>query len=519
MRIPAIKVNQWLNEWDEYEYRANENQRRPEKFFYVASISASLLRRLSNVPRRGTEISDGRQQAQGPRREDIGIQRGFESKRATQIREFIRGGYPWATISPRLQERYSRIKKPGWLPTSVVVNMVTINSSLPPSPDERDLIKITSSQNGIVDLVLPEDAESTNWKPHSGRYPLEIIDGQHRLLAFTEDQEVDGEFDLPVVIFVDLDISWQAYLFWTINVTPKRIGPSLGYDLYPLLRTQDWLEEPLAGIFAYREARAQALTEALWSQPESPWLDRISMLGRERGKVTQAAFVRSLSLSYLRTSSVGTRPGGLFGSPLKKDRQEVLKWSRAQQAAYLIFLWNEFEQAILETNEEWPEIVRQQTKLHHPGSTGDQDPGFAGIYSLLSTDQGVRGFLQVSNDFSCYFAVDIGFNDWTRNEQSDATDPIEVSSALLDLGTRKNITAFVKEMCRESARFDWSSAVTPELPVERRNKQALYRTGSGYREVRRQLLLHFSYDASADFKSAARAMVAALNYEQSTPSA
>ena len=236
--------------------------------------------------------------------------------------------------------------------------------------------------------------------------PLEIIDGQHRLLAFDKDELENESFELPVVLFVDLDISWQAYLFWTINITPKRIGPSLAYDLYPLLRTEDWLE-PVPGPLAYRETRAQELTEALWSNPDSPWYQRIGMLGRERGKVTQAAFVRSLTQSFIRRSDPGrNRPGGLFGAPLSDTHIHVLPWSRAQQAAYLIFLWSELERAIKETDAPWAEYVRVQTKAGQLDLIGDddQDAAFAGKFSLLATDQGVRGFLQVSNDLSFVLA-------------------------------------------------------------------------------------------------------------------
>ncbi|MCB9133378.1 MAG: hypothetical protein H6647_20855 [Anaerolineales bacterium] len=73
--------------------------------------------------------------------------------------------------------------------------------------------------------------------------PIEIIDGQHRLLAFEGTQHLDGNFELPVVAFFDLDITWQAYLFYMINIKPKRIDPSLAFDLYPVLRIQDWLEK------------------------------------------------------------------------------------------------------------------------------------------------------------------------------------------------------------------------------------------------------------------------------------
>ena len=78
-----------------------------------------------------------------------------------------------------------------------------------------------------MQLVIPDAALNAGWTPAGPLPPLEIIDGQHRLFAFDPDIELDGEYELPVVLFDDIDISWQAYLFWTINITPKVIGPSL----------------------------------------------------------------------------------------------------------------------------------------------------------------------------------------------------------------------------------------------------------------------------------------------------
>ena len=314
MRIPAIRVNQWLPDWDRYRYRPEDRQSKPDNYFYLASIPVSILRRLSNVPRRGDASDTGRQQASGPRIQDIGIQRGFDEERAQDIKRFVEAGYPWATLRKAERDRFPELKKPGWLPTALVVNILkptTRRKDVVPNPE--DLIQVEQNGSHLADLVLPKNAEKPSWRPAGHIRPLEVIDGQHRLLAFDEDDAVNRNFDLPVVLFHDLDVSWQAYLFWTINITPKRIGPSLAFDLYPLLRTEDWLE-PVAGPLAYRETRAQELTEALWSNPVSPWYERIGMLGREKGKVTQAAFVRSLTLSFIRRSDPGgARPGGLYG--------------------------------------------------------------------------------------------------------------------------------------------------------------------------------------------------------------
>ena len=47
-----------------------------------------------------------------------------------------------------------------------------------------------------------------------------VVDGQHRLWAFDPSENLD--FEIPVVAYHGLDVSWQAYLFWVINIKPKK---------------------------------------------------------------------------------------------------------------------------------------------------------------------------------------------------------------------------------------------------------------------------------------------------------
>ena len=513
MQIPALKVNQWLTDWDSYHFSDEDRQRKHEPHFYLSSIPAAILNRLSNVPRRGTETAAGRQEASGPRVEDIGIQRAHEKIRTDNIREFVKAGYPWATLPRADKDRYQNLKKPGWLPTALVVNVVkatTVREN--EGPDPRDLVKIEETGPNMARIVLPSGADLPGWQPHGRIRPLEIIDGQHRLLAFDGNVNQEGSFELPVVLFEDLDISWQAYLFWTINISPKRISPSLAYDLYPLLRTEDWLD-PVPGPMAYRETRAQELTEALWSNPRSPWYRRIGMLGRERGLVSQAAFVRSLTLSFIRRSDMGGgRPGGLFGAPLRGITERPLPWSRSQQAAYLIFLWSKLEEEIRENDPHWARYIRKHTNDQQISLLGEKDPAFAGIYSLLATDQGVRGFLQVSNDVSFLLVDQLDIPSWLPPDESSATMEDEVDVALNVLRTGTRSSKFVSDLCKCVATFDWRTQATPELPEDIRNRQALYRTGTGYREVRRHLLLHLAEQQNELIASNAREIVRVLDY-------
>ena len=506
MRIPAIRVRQWLSDWDRYTFDEASRQRKPQPYFYVCSMSAPLLRRLSGVNRR---------EAQGPRAEDLGIQRGRDKNRSIEIGRFIKAGYPWASLNANQQNRFLNLRKPGWLPTAIVANLVSTETErYGVKAESRDLITIDDVGNDIVQLILPDGSHETSWQPTEQRLdPIEIIDGQHRLYAFSKDEELDGDFELPVVLFEDLDVGWQAYLFWSINVTPKRINPSMAYDLYPLLRTTDWLEH-VEGPITYRETRAQELTEALWSHPDSPWRERIGMLGRERGKVTQAAFVRSLTLSFVRgwSSSRRTGIGGFFGTEQSQERTDVLRWTRAQQAAYLITLWSSLKNAIDKSGEDWAEQLREVTK--EQDTVPGHDPAFAGRYSMLATDQGVRGFLQVCNDISYQRRHDIPFDDWIRSTSAEATNLLEVSESLDDLREQTKISDFIESLTYRITKFDWRSAVTPRLPREIESFQSRYRSGSGYKQVRLQLLRHLAQTGSDDIAASALAVSQALGYDR-----
>ena len=502
--IPAVRVKQWLREWDSFPFDKTQRQAKPKPHFFSCSMPAWLLRRLSGVNRR---------EVKGSRAAELGIQRGHDQKRSLEISRFVSAGYPWASLNTNQQERFSDLKKPGWLPTAIVANLVGRDTyRFGTKVQEKDRITIDDLGNDIVQLILPEGCDGTDWElAEEGLEPIEIIDGQHRLYAFSKDEALDGDFEFPVVLFDDLDISWQAYLFWTINIRPKRINPSLAYDLYPLMRTADWLER-VDGPMAYRETRAQELTEALWSYPESPWKDRIGMLGRERGKVTQAAFVRSLTLSFVRgwEGNQSTGIGGFFGTQQSEERTDVLRWNRTQQAAYLIQLWSALQSAISMSNEEWAVDLRKKT----PG--GDQpagfDPAFTGRYSILATDQGVRGFLQVCNDMSYVGRKYIPFSGWQRTTSTDETDHSEITDALDELKAHSDITDYIERLTKDISSFDWRSAVTPHLPENVESFQSRYRGGSGYRQVRLQLTRFLAKESSGDIAKSAQMVAGALGF-------
>src|SRR5215203_1566142 len=99
-RVPAISVKQWLDEWNEVEVD-EPHRRRPEEQFYLLSLPATTLRRLSGIQRRSAE--PGKRRAK-----DTGIQRRHDPDRSEQISEFVRYGFPWSDLSKtqRKSERF-----------------------------------------------------------------------------------------------------------------------------------------------------------------------------------------------------------------------------------------------------------------------------------------------------------------------------------------------------------------------------------------------------------------------------
>jgi DGQHR domain-containing protein len=502
--IVALKVSQWLREWSKVIFDDKSHRRPPDPHFYLFTLPAPELRALSGIQRRTT--------AEGlPRSQDLGIQRRHDEQRSEEISKFIRYGYPWSDLSEtkRKSGKFGDLRKPGWLPTAIVVNI------LKPGDKRRgrevakeDLITIDDSDGQTAVIRLPEGFTSPDWRP-SQLHPIEVIDGQHRLWAF-EDLTLRGDFELPVVAFHGLDISWQAYLFWTINIKPKRINASLAFDLYPLLRTEDWLER-FEGHSIYRETRAQELTEALWAHPESPWYHRINMLGEpglRRKMVSQAAWIRSLMATYVK-SWEGRRVsiGGLFGAPMGVD-EEVLPWSRAEQAAFLFLVWQQVEHAVTNCELTWTKWLRETEEEDEAG----RDLAFAGPYTLLNTDQGVRGVLYVTNDLCYIQAKALALMEWGSSEDAAASDEAAVTRALRSLDTQNRIVEFLQKIADSFAKYDWRTASAPGLSDDEKTLKLAFRGSGGYKELRRQLLHHLS-DEPGDVGRASRAVLKALGYD------
>ena len=426
-KIPALKVKQWLSDWDKVEYDKKSFRKKPEEHFYTFSMSASTLKSLSGIQRRGGKVAGNSI--------DTGIQRAHEESRSKNISQYVKYGYPWSDLSPsQRNDKFKELRKPGWLPTAIVINILGPNDLRRGSKvSDQDIVKVEKADEDFSRIVLPDSYKKDLWKPQS-LPPFEIIDGQHRLFAF--DGSIDEDYELPVVAFHSLDVSWQAYLFWTINIKPKRINPSLAFDLYPLLRTEEWLDK-FEGHKVYKEARSQELVESLWAYSKSPWYQRINMLGdsSSTANVTQAAWIRALLKTYVKSfSGRGVKIGGLYGAPVGEDKI-VLPWNKAQQAAFLILIWSELENSVKSTKAAWAKSLREEKiKKDVKG-----DVAFNGPHTLLNNDQGITAVLNVTNDIFYLMVDKLEMLDW------DMTDVgADIETAHKELMKKKNIVTFTK---------------------------------------------------------------------------
>lgn len=488
--IPAIPVRQWLNAWENIEFNPKYHRRKPSNTFYIFTMAANQLRALCDIQRR-------RDNPDTPPRNDLGIQRGHSEDRSDEIAEFVKNGFPWSSIpkSKRESEEFKVLKKPGWLPTAIVLNIVGPAGNSDGKGDGKtvapdDLFEIVNDDK-VAAIRLPVGFDDPQWKA-TGRAPLEVIDGQHRLWSFDKNVELDGHFDLPVVAFYDLDISWQAYLFYVINIKPTKINTSLAFDLYPLLRTEDWLDK-YGGLTIYRESRAQELTEAMSSHSKSPFHSRIDMLGnRGRKFVTQTSWIRSLLATFVKKWDRGQSSiGGLFGAPITGEKV-VLSWNRSQQAAFLIYLWIEFRDAVKKSDEDWTRALREDESATQIAG----DAAFEGSKTLSNTDQGVRALLAVANDL-CYVNADaLALRDWVVNNSADGTSEDAVSDSLSSLRGTK-VADFITNIMNELSDYDWRTSSAPKLSTEQQQKKMRFKGSSGYRELKIDLLMHLKNKAGA----------------------
>jgi hypothetical protein len=492
--IPALKTTQWMKTWELMSDIDTPKEGAPPKEFFVTSMPLKDLRALAGVSTRQLE----ERRKANPK---AGYQRAHEPERSEKIARYVSYGYPLSSQKGLDPTKNTHFIHPGWLPTTILINLIAPGDSRRRHGKDLSVSAAMAvslkEEGGHFSLDYPDPVAIDEDEWDRTLQPIEVIDGQHRLYAVDHLDDILGEYEVPVVIFNGLSQALQAYLFWVINVEPKKINPSLAFDLYPELRRQSWLEQG-EGVKVYQEHRAQELTEVLWRHPESPWMGRIELHGaRVEGHVSNAAFIRSLMASFVRRwRKEDDKIGGLFGSivGITSDIPErVLPWKRTQQAAFLIYVWKKLYEGLGQSTASWAVSCRETPIANKEKINPHKlDLAFAGPYTLLATDQGARAILAILNAMFFVQYSELDLEAWESPFPTDAIDDEDVSKAISELSQNKEISIFLEGIAAAlfCGDFDWRTSSSPALDknMEVKQLQSAFRGSSGYTILQQRAL-------------------------------
>ena len=154
----------------------------------------------------------------------------------------------------------------------------------------------------------------------------------------------------------------------------------------------------------------------------------------------------------------GNNNWGIIRSQLGKH-EEVLPWSRAQQAAFLIYMGGCVREAIQDSKDRWAKSLRAVPVQGKIGKV-TEDPAFYGPHTLLTADQGIRGLLYVTNDICYVRAKELKLQNWVNDSEAGASDEEAVRAALGSLKVQP-VAAFLKDIAEGLSKYDWRTSSFP----------------------------------------------------------
>lgn len=350
--------------------------------FYIASIKASDLVAIS--------YADVRRLAEEQRDVEryLGIQRPISPRRIREIKQYLDAND--ATF-----------------PTAVIVAI-----------DERcAVLEEGTNKTAVLTLAPYQPENGSDDKPIPYDKIAQILDGQHRLAAFLDEDQykydfAGGQFDINLAIFIGADISEQANIFATVNLAQTKVNRSLVYDLTELAKTPS------------PHKTCHDIAVVLDSEPSSPFYHRIKRLGTKtpgRGyePLTQAAFVEAL------TAFISNDP--------KDDRNKLLDGEKLPRATPALLQKRPFRNLFIDGRDldiaeilfNYFDAVRDKWPDSWEAPKGSRNllprsNAFKAFMKYLRIDvypaivQGDFGRIPTKQDIKPYFAeIDITDNDFT----------------------------------------------------------------------------------------------------------
>ena len=442
------------------------------------SFPAKELRKYCGVP---PSHEEGEFSAQ----DNLGPDRRHDWNRSCDIREFVLKGFPATDKARSRPIKYSNSRMPGLLPTAVIINILTIG-------DKRNgcivrpehLITLRQQRGNMTEIAFP--SVPLEWTPKDVP-PIQVIDGQHRLWAF-QDFDVQGHYEIPVIAFVGLDLCVQAYLYYVINVLPKKINSKLALNMYPLLQTKEWLSSEIRQYD--RSIKAKIVVNIINSHAESPWLDRVNMRGVTglRGiMATESSWMNSiLSSQFTALKKKKRYRGDVYHSDLRSSGRG---WGLADQAALLIIFGQELRKEINNGRSDWIVAFRSM----EPSQDIDHRPdmAFEGPKNLLNYEKGLRVMYQVLTKYFNELSETLQINVLVDLSVTDVSDEY-VTNRIEVYRSNDYVLHLLSSLAKELSTFDWRTANFPALSQSQIKKKRRYVGNRGYRTLLYDVLVHLS---------------------------
>lgn len=202
-----------------------------DKDIYVFVLDPNYVRKLVKI----SDIS----------KSDANFQRPFDEKRVKEIKNYVLG-------KDKLYKKGKDIYAKGYIPNSIVLNL-------------SNKYKVVS-KNGEIYINFPEESETEKYKKS-----IEVIDGQHRLLAFDDECKPEiTDYKMCFVAFTGLTADEKKEVFMVLNERQKTVDKNI------LLRQKKLLNL----LLDEEETRYEVITK-LNEDKKSPVRGKIVMAGEK----------------------------------------------------------------------------------------------------------------------------------------------------------------------------------------------------------------------------------------------
>lgn len=248
IKIPYIKIQQrdevfFLTKMNFAELKNKINFHFRQPYSDLPEINIGFEEYLKRVKNKGLEISANPE----------GIQRRLQLSKIESIKKYLRDNYD------------------SFFPNTVIL-------SIDLSHDEKFMENYGNIENNDFGVLeLPETSEFT------------IVDGQHRLAGlFISSDDIQKNFDIPVVLLINITLSTCAKIFADVNGTQSTVNQSQIYDLQELIKdNNNSIEKEL-----------HTMCKQFNESKKSPLFQHIKMLGIGNGAISQAFFIDALRKAF-----------------------------------------------------------------------------------------------------------------------------------------------------------------------------------------------------------------------------